>query len=228
MYLMAQKQRSVSRSSRGRSRVSISKISLALLSVFAINSFVSIDSVCAKSTEKATQTQSAGSVEINEEKIGDKNYQVSKILVHVKPEAVWKILTDYENATEIFPCLKKCKLVKDKGNNTKLVQHQIKPSGVPTTFDYVIEVKETANKLYEWHRVSGDFREVDGFWKLEPQNDGNSTMVTYASYVNGGLFLPPPLIKRQVRTDIPGVMSALKQHAETSRQIAGSNVSHSN
>ena len=196
-----------------------SKISLALLSVIALNSYVAPATVNAKVVDKPA-TQAAQAVDITEEKIGDKTYQVSKVLVHVKPEHVWHILTDYDNAPDIFPCLKKIKVVKDKGTS-KLVNHQIKPSGVPTTFDYILEVKEVVNKLYEWHRVSGDFREVDGFWKLEPQNDGNSTLVTYASYVNGGIFLPAPLIKRQVRADIPGVMSALKLHAETSRQIAG-------
>lgn len=200
----------------------VSKITLALLSVLALNSYIAPISVDAKAVEKTASMQSSQGqpVEIVEEKIGDKAYQVSKILVHVKPELVWKILTDYDNAPDIFPCLKKIKVVKDKGTS-KLIQHQIKPSGVPSTFDYTLEVKEVANKLYEWHRVSGDFREVDGFWKLEPHNDGNSTMVTYASYVNGGIFLPAPLIKRQVRMDIPGVMTALKTHAETNRQIAG-------
>ncbi|MBX9687930.1 MAG: SRPBCC family protein [Candidatus Obscuribacterales bacterium] len=193
----------------------ISKFAIALVSVVTLNAYAPV------SLPQAVQAaEQAHTVDVTEEKIGDKNYQVSKIQVNVKPEHVWRILTDYDNATSIFPCLKKCKLVKDKGAS-KLVQHQIKPSGVPSTFDYIIEVKEVANRLYEWHRISGDFREVDGFWKLEPTNDGNSTLVTYASYVNGGIFLPAPLIKRQVRMDIPAVMTALKSHAETSRTIAG-------
>jgi len=194
----------------------LSKWSLAFLSVVAFNTYVPL------SSPPALATESAQSIEVNDEKIGERNYQVSKILVNVAPEHVWNILTDYDNAPYVFPCLKKCKLVKDKGA-TKLVEHQIKPTGLPNTFDYIIEVKETGHHLYEWHRVSGDFREVEGFWKLEPMNDGKATMVTYASYVNGGFFIPAPLIKRQARLDMPGVMAALKSHAETNRQIAGIN-----
>lgn len=214
LYVMALSLQAQCYLSKGRSGMGISRLSLAFMSVLALNSFVPSALPSAFAAEKSQ------SIEVSEEKIGDKNYQVSRIIVHVKPEHIWRILTDYENAPSIFPCLKKCKLVKDKGT-TKLVEHQIKPTGVPSTFDYVIEVKEVVNKLYEWHRISGDFREVEGFWRLEPANEGNSTMVTYASYVNGGIFLPPPLIKRQVRMDIPAVMSALKMHAETSRTIAG-------
>lgn len=228
LYLMACRLRLFNRTLRGRSSMGISKLSLSLLSVIAVNSFIPLSITYADAaTEKAQKLEKLQPVDITEEKIGDKHYQVSKILVHVKPETIWRILTDYENAPSVFPCLKKCKLVKDKGA-TKLVEHEIKPSGVPSTFNYIIEVKEIANRLYEWHRISGDFREVDGFWKLEPAHDGNSTMVTYASYVNGGIFLPQPLIKRQVRMDIPAVMSALKSHAETSRTIANANSVKSN
>jgi hypothetical protein len=194
-------------------KMNISRLSIAFLSVIALNSYVPATTTPAAAAESPQ-------AEVREEKIGERNYQVTRVLVHVKPETVWRILTDYENAVGVFPCLKKCKLVKDKGA-TKLIEHEIKPTGVPGTFDYVIEVKEVVNRLYEFHRVSGDFREVEGFWKLEPIEDG--TMVTYASYVNGGIFLPPPIIKRQARIDMPAVMAALKTHAETTRAIAGAN-----
>lgn len=194
--------------------MNISRLSIAFLSVIAINSYIPF-----ATTAATAATEAAVSTAVKEEKIGDRNYQVSRTLVHVKPEHVWRILTDYENAPDVFPLLKKCKLVKDRGS-TKLIEHQIRPSGMPTTFTYQIEVKEVANKLYEFHRVSGDFREVEGFWKLEPAEDGNATLVTYASYVNGGIFLPAPLIKRQARIDMPTVLAALKTHAETSRSIA--------
>ena len=196
--------------------MNISRLSVALLSVIAVNSYIPVTLLPALSAESSPPSV------VSEEKIGERSYQVARVLVHVKPEHVWRIITDYENAPDVFPCLKKCKLVKDKGA-TKLIEHQIRPTGMPGTFNYVIEVKEVVNRFYEFHRVSGDFREVEGFWKLEPSSDGNSTMVTYASYVNGGIFLPAPLIKRQARIDMPGVLAALKTHAESGRAIAGAN-----
>jgi Polyketide cyclase / dehydrase and lipid transport len=72
----------------------------------------------------------------------------------------------------------------------------------------------------EWHRISGDFKEVDGFWKLEPTELGRCTMVTYASHVNGGFFMPQLLIKRQLRNDMPTALTALKNKAEGPTQIA--------
>lgn len=162
---------------------------------------------------------SSQSVAVHEEKIGGKTYQVSRVHVKAKPEQVWQLLADYDNAQYIFPCLKKCRLVKDRGRS-KLVEQEISPKGVPGSFAYVLEIKETVNKRQEWHRISGDFHEVDGFWQLDQTDDGAGTLVTYASYVNGGFFIPQALIKRQVRIDIPSVMATLKAHVETSGQIA--------
>lgn len=221
LNVMAQNLRSSGHLSEGRTIVKITKVT-ALSTVIALSTFLSgYSSNVAYANERIASASHSQSVhakpEITEEKIGNRVFQTSKVLVHAKADHVFKILTDYDNAPLIFPCLKKCKVLKEKGN-VKTVQHQIKPSGFPGTFEYVLDIKEIANRTQEWRRVSGDFSEVEGFWKLDPTEDGNSTHVTYASYVNGGFFLPQALIKRQTRMDVPAVMTALKSHAETSHQ----------
>jgi ribosome-associated toxin RatA of RatAB toxin-antitoxin module len=150
-----------------------------------------------------------------DENIDGKNFTVSRVVVHAKPEHVWHILTDYNNAPRVFPQLKKCELVQDKGT-TKVLKHQVNPSGLPacSTYTYTVEVKETFARSLEWHRVSGDFKAVDGFWRLEPLNSGHDTLVTYSSYVNGGFFIPQMLIKRQCRVDMPMVLTNLKSESE--------------
>ncbi len=102
----------------------------------------------------------------------------------------------------------------------KIARHEIAPSGIPDTFEYILEVHETAPKLMEWRRLSGDFKEVDGSWKLEPANGGSYTLVTYASHVTGGFLMPQMIIRRQSHIDMPNTLAALKKHAESSTQIA--------
>ena len=157
--------------------------------------------------------------QMTEEQIGAKSYAVVRSVVKASPDLVWQILTNYSIQTSIFHNLKKCQVLTDKGS-VKVIHHQVHPSGVPNTFDYDIEIHEVARKSMEWHRLGGDFREVEGFWKLEPVEGGRSTLVTYASYINGGFFIPQVLIKRQARIDMPAVMLALKDHAEYQMQIA--------
>lgn len=157
---------------------------------------------------------------ITEEIINGKKFSVTRLIVRAKPEAVWQVLTDYANAPKVFPQLKKCQVLEDHGT-TKHIKHQIAPSGMPGTYEYIVEVKEVAPKTMEWHRISGSFKEVDGYWKLEPLEGGHSTQVTYSAYVNGGLFLPQPLVRHQIHQDMPGIMSCLKAQSEGATQIAG-------
>ncbi len=160
-----------------------------------------------------------GKPSINDETINGKSYSVSRTIIKAKPEQVWQVLTDYRHAVNIFPLLKKCEVLENRGS-TKIAKHEIAPSGIPDTFEYILEVHETAPKLVEWHRISGDFKEVDGSWKLEPMNNGNFTLVTYASHVTGGFLMPQMIIRRQSHIDMPSTLLALKKHAEDNTKIA--------
>jgi len=156
---------------------------------------------------------------VYEETVSGKTFVVSKVLVKARPEQVWPILADYNNASRTFSMLKKCELLENKGTK-KIVKHELAPSGIPDTYEYVVEIQENAPKTMEWHRVSGDFKEVDGFWKLEPTENGQYTNVTYASHVNGGFFIPQILIRHQLHADMPTALTALKNKAEGPTQIA--------
>ncbi|MDZ4838062.1 MAG: SRPBCC family protein [Candidatus Melainabacteria bacterium] len=150
---------------------------------------------------------------------GDK-YSISKIVVHAAPHQIWQVLTDYDNANKVFPQVKKCQLIKEDGH-LKTIKHTVAPSGPVGTYSYVLKVTEKAPHSLEWSRVSGAFKQVKGYWKLEPLDHGRTTLVTYASYVDGGFFVPAPLIRRQNRIDMPAVMVSLKGQVESKTQIAG-------
>ncbi|MBX9667563.1 MAG: SRPBCC family protein [Candidatus Obscuribacterales bacterium] len=160
----------------------------------------------------------AAQCSLTESVINGHKYSVAKVIVHATPHQVWNILTDYDNAPKIFPQVKKCHVVKDEGA-TKLLKHTVAPSGPVGTYTYLLKITERAPHGMEWQRVSGAFKEVKGFWKLEPL-DSRTTLCTYASYVDGGFFIPQPLIRRQSRIDMPAVMATLKNQVENKTQIA--------
>ena len=169
----------------------------------------------------ATNKHTAGET-VCEEQMNGKTYVVARVIVKAPPEKVFQVLSDYDHADRVFPQIKHCKLVADKGAS-KIVAHKIAPAGVLSTYEYVLEIKETAPHALEWHRISGDFKQVDGFWKLEAADGGRSTDVTYACHIDGGIFIPQMLIRRQCKIDMTSVMSSLKATTEgaSNLQIAG-------
>jgi len=175
------------------------------------------------SPAQAAFAKAHGAETISEEQMHGKTYVVARVTVKAPPEKVFQILADYDHADKVFPQVKHCKLVTDKGTS-KIVKHEIAPSGLPGTYEYTLDIKETAPHALEWHRISGDFKQVDGYWKLDPVEGGHATQVTYASHVDGGMFIPQMLIRRQCKIDMAGVVNTLKAQAETSAcsvQIAG-------
>lgn len=176
--------------------------------------------LCVSSSALSVEAKSASEgCTIEDQVTNNKNYQVSHVVVKSSPAAVWQVLTDYNGAPKTFPNLKKVRVLSECGNS-KRVHYQIRPTGLIATYEYDLEVKETPHRSIEFHRICGDFKEIDGYWKLEPADGGRSTLVTYASHVNGGLFMPQALIKHQSRVDMPIALNALRNAAESSTQIA--------
>jgi ribosome-associated toxin RatA of RatAB toxin-antitoxin module len=151
---------------------------------------------------------------MGEQQIGKKSYVTSTMIVNARPEVCYKICTDYKNAATTFPTLKKCLVIQDKGSGNKVIKYVTRPTGAFTDYSYTLEVKETPMQMVEWNRIDGDFKAIDGYWKIEPAQ-GSKTLVTYVGYVDGGLFMPQVLIKRQFRIDLPPCMTALKAKAES-------------
>lgn len=158
-------------------------------------------------------------VAITSSDIGGDSYNVCKQLIKAPADQIWQILSDYDNAYRIFGMVKACKVLEDNGSE-KIISHTVAPSGPVGTFTYTLKVKEKGPYFMEWTRIKGAFKQVKGYWKLEPQDGGKSTLVTYASFVDGGMFIPRPLIKRQCRIDMPNVMTTLKSEVETKVRIA--------
>ncbi len=154
-----------------------------------------------------------------EESIGTTTYEVGRIEIKARPQQVWQVLTDYNNAPKIFPCLEKSSVLQSNGS-VKLVSQTIKPSGIPTTFNYTLELKETAPDLLEFRRVSGAFKDNRGWWKLQPIAGGEKTLVTFAKHLDAGFFIPQMIVIHQLKIDMPAVLLALKAEAEQLGDIA--------
>ncbi len=155
---------------------------------------------------------------IGELRIGKKVFTTSNIIIKASPAQVWGVLTDYDGASAIFSNLTKSKLLTSSGP-VKKVTFTAKSDGNLLRFNYILIVTEKSPSLIEWKRASGDFKENEGYWRLSPLDNGNATLVSYAKYIDGGLFLPQFLVKRSIRNSIPVIFAELKSAAE-SKQVA--------
>lgn len=191
---------------------SLSCLSLALLASFSMSSGET-------AYAKGSMGNPSSPVPVSESVVNGETYQVVKMVVKARPDRVWEVISDHDNLHRVFPQMKKATVVKDEGT-TKLIKYTVAPSGPVGTFTYTVRLKEKAPRYMEWTRVSGAFKTVKGFWKLEPLDNGNTTLATYATSVDGGFLIPQPLIRRQCRIDMPQVADTLKSEVENKIRIA--------
>ncbi len=167
-------------------------------------------------------------VTLSEEQRDNKIFQVGKLKIAASPQKVYETLTDYEHATIIFSHLRQCEVLTSSGA-IKNIYFTAAVAGGLFNFDYVLEVNEhpplthkstITPGLIEWRRLRGAFKDNEGYFKLEPVENGKSTLVTYSKYVDGGFLFPPFLVKKELRHDMPISLAELKDTVESENQVA--------
>lgn len=167
------------------------------------------------------EVKETGQIEAAEQILEGHTFHVGKILVNAPLDRVQGVLRDYEGAHRVYPNVKHCCVVSDKGS-VKNIAFTIGAPGNLWKFDYVLEVTDQPGYI-EWRRVSGAFKENRGFWRLEPVDGGHATLVTYAKFIDGGLLFPQIFVNRELRTAMPQILSNLKLLAEAGNTVADTN-----
>lgn len=146
---------------------------------------------------------------VKQETIGERKYQVARVVIDAKPDHIWTALTSYNRATEIYSNLKHLKVVNDNGDKKRIAFTTASLGGM-WKYDYVLDIKENkADKRIEWTRHSGAFKVNEGFWQLS-HVDGDKTLVTYAKYIDGGILIPQAFVTGELRKIMPEVLNNLR------------------
>ncbi|HEY9733991.1 MAG TPA: SRPBCC family protein [Drouetiella sp.] len=185
-----------------------------VLAIFAA-SFTACEQSASAAAPQAPQAESYSACE---EQIGPRVYQVSRVVINAAPNQVQDVITDYDHTEKVFDNVSKCKVMKEDGD-VKQVAFTVKTLGSLMSCDYVLEIKSTPGRI-EWKRVSGAFKANEGFWKFEPTNGGRATLVTYAKFIDGGMFAPKFIVNREIRNSMPVIMANLKSTAEHDSAVA--------
>jgi ribosome-associated toxin RatA of RatAB toxin-antitoxin module len=119
------------------------------------------------------------------------------------PEQFFSIVSDYEKYPEFLSEVKKCKVIDTKGNK-KLVEYQV---SMIKTFAYRLWITEEAGKKVAWSFESGDiFKTLTGSWEIADL--GGKTQAKYSVDATFKIFVPGPVAKALVNTNLPNMMKA--------------------
>ena len=189
-----------------------------ILSVVLLLSSSSASFAGTKKHSRLENADGSNHVSHTREKMNGKNYHVSRAVINANPESVWKVLTDYKNATVTVPNVQKLKILKSEQDKKK-VWFSVKFLSGFRQFEYTVNVRENRPHRIEWQRDSGDFKRYEGYWELRPLDNGKQTLLTYAKHVDGGFFLPQMFVDGELKKTMPFIMQSVQKAVEK-RQLA--------
>ena len=174
----------------------------------------------ARSIATLTPVVNAEILTLSEQNIGGKKFHIAKQTVNASKDQIWTVLTDYQGAAGHFSHLKRSTKI-NGAKQDGLVGFTAKTGIGPLTVDYVLQIKENIPAgTIEWKRHSGAFKANEGYWQLQPLDDGKRTLVTYAKHIDAGFPIPQSLAHKAVKESMPVIFKDLKSSLVRSNTVA--------
>lgn len=137
------------------------------------------------------------------------------VLIHARPETIWRVMTDCAQMLRFVPGLKRCRRVARAPDGAwEDIEQQIRYSWYLPTVVTVLRADYDRPRRIDFHRVSGDLRQEQGTWMLEATADGSATVVGYEMTLEPGFWVPQFLVDRSLRRDLPAVLAGLRERVE--------------
>jgi ribosome-associated toxin RatA of RatAB toxin-antitoxin module len=130
--------------------------------------------------------------------------------VAAAPDAVWRILTDYERMPEFVPDLHTTKVLSRGGDQAVLEQ-----TGTAHLLFFrrgihlVVQVHEQPVSQIDVSLVDGDMKVYQCTWRLIPKPETGGTRVVYSGKMAPKFYVPGMLGSTMIRSDIERMMAAV-------------------
>ncbi len=167
---------------------------------------------------------------------GDLREMKAQGIINATPEEVWKPIRELENYKAVMPYTEEAKVLSREKEgkvtyfysrlNTPLVDRRdyilrlVDESDGKGTFKVSWKAVNDQDALQPVNKDVVRVRINDGYWLLEPREDGKKTFVTYYIYTNPGGSIPGWIADRANGTAVPKVFDSIKKAVENERKKA--------
>jgi ribosome-associated toxin RatA of RatAB toxin-antitoxin module len=133
----------------------------------------------------------------------------AQLVLPLGAEAVWEVLTDYEQLHSFIPNLVRSRLLSRQGSRVLLEQTGSQRFvGLAFTASVRLELLERlGDGILSFRMVAGDFRRFEGAWTLS--GDGKGLRLRYELLVQACLGMPIGLIEQRLRDDLASNLRAV-------------------
>jgi polyketide cyclase/dehydrase/lipid transport protein len=151
-------------------------------------------------------------------------------LVEAPPHDVWRVIRDYTNYTKTMPYTDESRVLASEQDGKVIVFHCLVNAPLVDKRDFIIRIRDES----DWKDGKGFLKTAwtvttdgapaeredvvrvklnDGYWLLEPREEGKKTFVTYYLYTDPGGSLPKWIADKANKTSVPDVLRAVRKHS---------------
>ena len=149
------------------------------------------------------------------------------------PQKVWRVLRDYQRYPQTMPFIQVSRVLESEQGGKVIYVYSVVRAPMIDARDYVIRVLDESDwkdgrgyLKVSWKianerapKSEGNMVRVevnDGFWLLEPSDNGERTRAVYYLYTDPGGAIPKWIVNRANATAIPDVWEAVRRAAKES------------
>ncbi|MGJ3248417.1 MAG: SRPBCC family protein [Elainellaceae cyanobacterium] len=164
------------------------------------------------STEQSTLRQGKPVVSVSG------NQFVGHIVAMAEPEAVWDVLTDYENFSEFLPTVVSSQILKSEGDR-KVVEQVDSRNVLLTDIESTVRTEniEEAQTHIDFNLIEGDLKNLEGRWHVHPiadDSDLSQTLIVQTVTAEAGAGLFEGAFHSIFEDSLKGNLEGIKQEAE--------------
>jgi Polyketide cyclase / dehydrase and lipid transport len=143
----------------------------------------------------------------------------ASVRIRAPRELVWPLVMSCEGALKTVPGLVACEVLDTAPDRSwQLIRHVVDYSWYSPRLTYEMRAAYDYPSRVSFERVSGDLRVLKGSWYLE--SDGEFTVAHYSLELTPGFWVPRWLVRASLRRDLPKMLRAVRERAESSPKSA--------
>jgi len=166
------------------------------------------------STSQWSELKKGNTVLLEKAEEDDPRSILGAILIDAPKESTWHVINDKEKGPEFTKGLLRASIL-ERGQGYMLVEQEMKVGVIPGTFTYIMRHEMVSPHRVQFQRLSGDLKEVKGYWKFAPVEQNTKTLLIYSLFIDPGFFLPKGIMERSMKKKVPEALVEIKERTET-------------
>jgi len=138
----------------------------------------------------------------------------ASVIIAAPPEAVWAVMTNCSRLAVLMTNVDHCRVMQRDPAGHWDVREQVTKASLLPAARTVLRSDYDEPRLVRFHRIDGDFKVLEGSWRLTPLDGGAHTRVDYVSRMSSPIAAPGMVVRMVMRGAMAKTLTNLRDACE--------------